>query len=251
MASRVSSGLAGAALYTIIGYQVYMLTRDPLALGLLGLVEAIPALTLSLVGGHVADRMNRKPLSMITFAVEVVCLLLLAWFAQAPEQFGVLAIYAVVFLLGIGAGFSRPAFSSFVQQAIPEGEVTRVMPWLSSAALAASIAGAPLAGFAIDWIGVPTTYVVTASLFALTMVWVALIPRQPTPVPEKAEESFWPAWALSFDRSRWWAPWRWIFLPCSLAALWRSCLPSPPIFCMWGPRGWAGCARRRPWAPCW
>jgi MFS family permease len=177
MASRVSSGLAGAALYTIIGYQVYMLTRDPLALGLLGLVEAIPALTLSLVGGHVADRMNRKPL--------------LAWFAQAPEQFGVLAIYAVVFLLGIGAGFSRPAFSSFVQQAIPEGEVTRVMPWLSSAALAASIAGAPLAGFAIDWIGVPTTYVVTASLFALTMVWVALIPRQPTPVPEKAEESFW------------------------------------------------------------
>ena len=44
----------------VVGWQMYDLTGDPLALGLIGLAEAIPALSVALYAGHVADRFNRK-----------------------------------------------------------------------------------------------------------------------------------------------------------------------------------------------
>ncbi|HWG85975.1 MAG TPA: MFS transporter, partial [Deinococcales bacterium] len=54
LAANAFSTLASRILAVVIGFQVYEISRDPLALGWLGLVEAIPAISLALFGGHVA-----------------------------------------------------------------------------------------------------------------------------------------------------------------------------------------------------
>ena len=68
LGARLTNGLAFSALATVVGFQVYEITRDPLALGFLGLVEAIPALSLVLFGGHVADRYDRRTIILVTSA---------------------------------------------------------------------------------------------------------------------------------------------------------------------------------------
>jgi hypothetical protein len=58
--------LASRALAVVIGFQIYQITHNPLSLGWLGLVEAVPALSLVLFGGYVADHFNRRKIILIT-----------------------------------------------------------------------------------------------------------------------------------------------------------------------------------------
>ena len=78
LGARLTNGLAFSALATVVGFQVYEITRDPLALGFLGLVEAIPALSLVLFGGHVADRYDRRKMILLTSALATACAVALA-----------------------------------------------------------------------------------------------------------------------------------------------------------------------------
>src|SRR3954470_11195877 len=73
MVSIACSTMAGQALALVAGYQVYEITCKPLAIGMLGLVEAIPAITLSLYGGHIADRHDRRRILIITMVLLTLC----------------------------------------------------------------------------------------------------------------------------------------------------------------------------------
>ena len=73
LGSRLTSNLGVSALITVVGFQVYDITKDPLALGWLGLVEAIPALSLSLFGGHLADLYDRRTIVVSTGLVDDAC----------------------------------------------------------------------------------------------------------------------------------------------------------------------------------
>src|SRR5437764_12414162 len=73
LTSITCSTLAGQALVLVVRIQVYELTNSPLALGLLGLVEAVPAISLALYGGHVADRHDRRWILRTTAAILTLC----------------------------------------------------------------------------------------------------------------------------------------------------------------------------------
>src|ERR1044072_1009576 len=83
LAAIASSTLAGQALALVVGYQVYAITHSPLSLGILGLIEAIPALSLALYGGHVADRHDRRWILQVTSATLALSTLLLTVAAAA------------------------------------------------------------------------------------------------------------------------------------------------------------------------
>lgn len=188
MAARVCSAWAGMGFMTVIGYQLYQLTKDPLALGWLGLVEAIPALSLSLLGGHIADRSDRKRIVLSAALTNALCYTILMGIATDPARFGgVGAIYAVVFFIGLASGFFRPASSAFEQQVIPIRYAASGASWLSSVWQVGAISGAPLAGLLIDYAGIPTTYLVMAVLMAISALVISRIPRQPLPVAQEGE----------------------------------------------------------------
>src|SRR5262245_6619694 len=73
------STLAGQALLLVVRFQVYAISQSPLSLGMLGFVEAIPALSLVLFGGHIADRYDRRRILQATTAMLAACSLLLAF----------------------------------------------------------------------------------------------------------------------------------------------------------------------------
>ena len=73
VASLVALTLGTQIQATVVAWQVYALTKDPLSLGLVGLAEALPFIGAALYAGHIADRHNRKLLSLIALAVQVGC----------------------------------------------------------------------------------------------------------------------------------------------------------------------------------
>ncbi len=105
LAERLMSALAGIGFATLIGYQLYTMTNDPLSLGWLGLIEAVPALSLSLIGGYIANRANRKRIVLTTEAINIFCMLALMVIALNPERYGLAAIYSVVAVIGFAGGF--------------------------------------------------------------------------------------------------------------------------------------------------
>src|SRR5262245_50365434 len=96
------STLASRALAVVVGYQVYAITKSPFSLGYLGLIEAIPALSLALYGGHVADRCDRRSILRVTLATLMLCALAIALIAGLRAGgLPLAALYSVVFIVGI------------------------------------------------------------------------------------------------------------------------------------------------------
>jgi MFS family permease len=187
LGARGLASLGMSATATVVAFQTYEITGEPLALGLLGLVEAIPALGLMLFGGHVADRRDRRSIILVTGAVLVLGALALAVMSVEPSTLGLAGILAVVFIIGIAAGFERPALMAFETQVIPIEHATRGASWTGAAWTGANILGPALGGLAIAIIGIPATYLVIAVLLAVSVWCITRIARKPMPVPQEGE----------------------------------------------------------------
>ncbi len=188
LCSQLFSGFARNMLAIVVGYQIYELTHDALALGWLGLAEAIPALGLALIGGYYADRMDRRKVILVTTAFSVVALALLAIASLSKDlTVTLVGIYAITFVLGISSGFQRPAMSAFDAQITPMSVAVNANSWTSSSWQVASIAGPAVGGFAYALIGVTNTYWLMTALMVLTFACISLIAPKPIPVPPEGE----------------------------------------------------------------
>jgi MFS family permease len=187
LGARGLSALGMSAIATVVAFQTYEVTGDPLALGLLGLVEAIPALGLMLVGGHLADRTDRRSIILITGALLALGTLVLALISLDPHAVGLLGILAVVFLIGVAAGFERPALAAFEAQVIPIDLATKGASWTGAVWTGGAIIGPAAGGLSIAFIGIPATYLVIAVLLGISVLCVTRIGRKPTPVPQAGE----------------------------------------------------------------
>jgi MFS family permease len=178
--ARSTNALAVSALATVVAFQVYDLTRDPLSLGWLGLVEAIPALSLVLFGGHLADRRDRRTIVVISSSIVTLTAVVLATLSAA----GVLTlvgILAVIFATGVASGFERPALTALEAQIVPREEAARGISILSSVSQSGAILGPAVGGIAIAVVGIPATYAGIAILLAISTACLATISRKPIP----------------------------------------------------------------------
>jgi MFS family permease len=188
--ARFFGTLAASGLVVIIGYQVYELTKDPLALGGLGLVEAIPALTLALFAGHFADRHDRRRILLVSQVALTVCSGLYAFISLNTHLFGLAAFYAVAFVVGMARGFANPAGSAFEAQVIPEKLFASAASLLTGTWYVIAIIGPASAGWAYANIGPVTTYGIIAVLMALALIGFWQIAPKPLP-PFTEGESIW------------------------------------------------------------
>jgi MFS family permease len=181
LAAAVAASFAGRSLAVVIGFQVYQLTKDPLALGLLGLVEAIPAVSLALFGGYVADQYNRRSIVLVARFGLVLCVLALTLVSLAGAATSVWALYAVIFVAGIARGFAEPASSGLEAQVVPRDRAVNASVWLSSAGQTAGVLGPAAAGFAYDGLGPVAVYAVIAGLYLLCWLGILSLPRPAMP----------------------------------------------------------------------
>jgi MFS family permease len=170
----------------IVGWQVYELTHDPLSLGLIGLAEALPSIAVSLYAGHVADIVQRKKIILACISILVFCSIALLLFSLNASaltiQYGLMPIYAVIFLSGIARGFLTPANFAYMPQLVPRDIFKNAITWNSSFWQTALIAGPALGGFIYGFFGLQTAYVVDVSLTCLALLLISFVSRKALPL---------------------------------------------------------------------
>ncbi|GLH74930.1 MFS transporter [Geothrix limicola] len=152
----------------VVGWQVYERTGDPLALGLVGLSEALPFLALALFGGHVADRLNRLRLCMTSVLSLAFCsalLLLFTWqVTTGPWARSATPIYGVIFLTGIVRAFYRPANVALGTDLLPKALYVNGSTWRTSVFHTGMVLGPALGGLVYAWKGPVAAHAVVMSL---------------------------------------------------------------------------------------
>lgn len=128
-----------------VGWQVYEITRRPIDLGYVGLVQFVPVIGLFLIAGHAVDRFNRKTVLMLSMVGMAVCSALLFEIARSGTL-NVKPIYGVLFLVGIMRAFSGPAGRSLLPALVPDEVFPNAVAWNATTFQAATILGPALGG---------------------------------------------------------------------------------------------------------
>jgi MFS family permease len=106
-----------------IGYELYRITRDPLALGLVGLIEAVPFISLSLFGGHIADRYSKRKILLWSVGGIALSSLILHIVSEPSYRVrqGILVyvIYATIFVIGLCRAFQSPTATALRAFLVP------------------------------------------------------------------------------------------------------------------------------------
>ncbi|TGD78268.1 MFS transporter [Hymenobacter wooponensis] len=173
----------------VVSWQIFKLTNDPLALGLIGLTEAIPSIAVSLYAGHVADSVRRKNIIVVTVAALVLCAAALSFFASpvglpllTKGALFTLPLYSVIFVSGIARGFLGPALFSFMPQLLPSRDkLANAITWNSTTYQAAAVLGPAAGGYLIAHLGVGNSYLVATGLLVVALAQFIAIASRPLP----------------------------------------------------------------------
>src|SRR6185436_12467256 len=172
VASLVALTLGTQIQATVVAWQVYALTKDPLSLGLVGLAEALPFIGAALYAGHVADRYDRKALSMIALAVQLVCgaaLLVLTIYSTRFLARTLLPIYAIVCVSGLARSFLQPARTALGAEIVPRETYTNAITWRSSLWQFAAVIGPAAGGILYGFSGARLAYIVETVLCGIAL----------------------------------------------------------------------------------
>lgn len=180
LASRFLSNIATMVQSVALGWQVYEMARDPLALGLVGLCEFAPMFLLTLPAGDLADRFDRRRVFALSLAAEGGCSILLVALTLLHAH-TVLPFYGVIVLFGAARGFAGPASQSMLPFLVSSETLPRAIAWSSSAYQIAVIAG-PAVGGALYLLGPQAAYALCFCAFLAAGLCVFLLGGRPNAV---------------------------------------------------------------------
>jgi MFS family permease len=179
---------------TVIGYELYRLTHDPVSLGLIGLVEAVPFISFSLFGGHIADKYSKRRIllwSVVCIALSSVVLHVFSKNSGAAMQpMLLLVIYAALFVIGLSRAFQSPTATSLRGFLVPFELYENASMWSSSAWQVGAIAGPVCAGFIYSWIGFSDTLLFVVALVVTTFFLYWNISEQRIVITEERKDLF-------------------------------------------------------------
>lgn len=177
---------------TLVGWWIYELTNDPFAIGLIGLSEVIPALTMALYSGHIIDISEKRKL-LLKSVFSYVCAAGVLLFLSTPfvhdhvnKHHISYCIYAVIFCTGIMRSFAGPNFTALIATIVPRQYLQNATTWSQGSWMGASVTGHATGGFLIAMIGNMGTMIVITSLLLIS--FFILIRLKPKPVFEKMKE---------------------------------------------------------------
>ncbi len=134
-----------------IAWELWLRTHSAFSLGLVGLVQVIPVILLSLPAGHVADQYNRRRIVLVAQLSTGLCALGLAYLSYT--QGSLVLVYLCLFGIGVARAFNDPAASTLVPETVPPHLFSSAAAWNSSTWQLASIIGPAVAGLIIAFAG--------------------------------------------------------------------------------------------------
>lgn len=167
-AGRLITAFGGQMLSFAIAWELWLRTRSTFALGMVGLVQVVPIILLSLPGGHVADQHNRKRIVLVMQVLLASCSLGLAYLSYSHGP--IVLIYLCLLGIGISRAFYDPAASTLLPQTVPPAIFTSAATWSSSAWQFAAILGPAVAGIIAALLNNVTIIYLLDALAALTFM---------------------------------------------------------------------------------
>lgn len=170
---------------TLVGWWIYNLTNDPFAIGLIGLAEVIPAITMALYAGHIIDISEKRKLLLGSVTLYFITVLLLIFLStnytstHLSNQWIAICIYTVIFFTGIIRAFSGPTFGVLIAYIVPKQFMQNAITLNQGTWLSASVAGHAAGGFLIAGFGITGTLITIAILIFLAFIFLIRLKEKP------------------------------------------------------------------------
>ncbi|MDG1582681.1 MFS transporter [Pseudomonas sp. GOM6] len=202
LVSRVLAMFAVQILAVVVAWQVYDLTRDPMALAYVGLAQFIPMLLLLMPAGDLIDRYDRKLILALSWGVEALCAAALLWLSLVQGPVG--AFYIVLVFYGCARAFTGPALSSLLPQIVPRERLAPAIAANSMIVRASTISGPVLGGGLYALGGGGLTYAVCLGCFLGGVLMLGLVKVRYAEARQALESTAWQRFTagIQFIRSR-------------------------------------------------
>jgi len=182
--------------FVVIEWQVYTLTKDPFSLGIIGLMEVIPAVAMALFAGHIVDQKEKRGLLLkciLGFSVVSLGLFLITWPRVTKDlslQSILYTIYFLVFLGGLVRAFIGPTIFSLFSLLVPKKIYPNAATWSSSIWQMGAVVGPAFGGLAIHFVGVHGAMFLIFGCSLLALLALLRIPKKPILNPKLGEPIF-------------------------------------------------------------
>jgi MFS family permease len=163
----------------IVGWQLYDITKDPLSLGMIGLTEVIPQVSIALFAGHFVDIWDRKRIIFRTSFLLLIGSLLLLGSSIDSEYTrflsGTAPIFITVFIVGLVRGILMPAHTALLGQLVPRELLAGAATWGSTVWQIAAVSGPALGGLMYGFFGIVPAYLLVFTFYLICVILIFLI----------------------------------------------------------------------------
>ena len=182
--------------FIIIEWLVWEITEDPLSLGLIGLMEVVPAVSMALFAGHIVDQKEKR--NLLIYCIIAFLFVSIGFYLVTGSESKSLfttqtilyIIYFLVFIGGFIRAFFGPTIFSLVALIVPKKTYANAATWSSSVWQMGVVLGPAFAGFSIHWIGVNNSMGVVLIGVLISLIILAFIKRKPVLNPKIGENIF-------------------------------------------------------------
>jgi MFS family permease len=172
LATTLSSQVQGVA----VAWQIYAITKSPLALGMVGLAEALPSIAVALFAGHAADVGNRQRIAIASLAALLVCSAALFGLSLFPAFYGIeWLIYGIIAASGVARGFLGPSRTALSAEVIPRELFASSVNCRTGTWQVAAVTGPALGGVLYAIGAERLSYGVTVALACAALVFQGLV----------------------------------------------------------------------------
>lgn len=191
---RIFMTMASLMQSVIVGWQIYALSHNVLWLGFIGLAEVVPQVGISLFAGHYIDLHDRRKIVNYTTLILILSSLILLIYSSNAEYFsakyGIMPIFATIFLTGLARGILSPAQVALMGQLVPRNLYANAATWNSANWQVAAVLGPAIGGLIYGFWGIIPAYSLVVGLNILSFFMVMLIKVSRHTIIETAEGVF-------------------------------------------------------------
>ena len=178
---------------TLISWEVFAITKDPFSIGLIGLVEFVPAVIMAIYSGYIIDKSDKKKLLHYSLAGNLVLTILFAYITSEhalsilSNSTVLIAVYMIAFLTGVARAFSGPTSFALVSMLVPKQKLPNATSWHSSSWQIAAVSGPAIGGLLYGEKGITFAFVIMIIMLTLSVLLLFFIKPKPPAVIQHKE----------------------------------------------------------------
>ncbi len=178
---------------TLISWKVFEITHDPFSIGLIGLVEFVPAVIMALYSGYIIDKSDKKKLLHLSIGANLLLTILFAYITSnqassiLSQNTVLILIYIIAFCTGIARAFSGPTSFALVSMLVPKEKIPNAISWHSSSWQIAGVGGPALGGLLYGSKGITFTFTLMIIMMTIAVIILFFIGPKPPATQLKGE----------------------------------------------------------------